>query len=913
MIKIIILLLVINISITFSKEGKKLKAFGLEETMKFENFTYKMISDNGDWLVYGIKPDRGDGKTVVLSTRNDKKYEIVRAENAKMSESANYIALTVTPDVIQTENLKKNQQFDTLYILNTGNGDISKVDEVERYDISNDGKWLYYSKKIEKENKKNGRDYFLRHLESNSDIALNNINNIEFDSTSSFLLYSKISEDNRANGIYYRDLAKAFAPELIIQKDTNYVFDSFSHNLDFGHLVFKLAKIDSNKVADKFELSLYNFQEKSLKNITKADEFKGWYIPKFSALRWTDNGERLFYGVKPNSEYINEDDKDKDKKIKLEDYYDYNKILEEADLYLWHQDDDRIMTHKRTQWSRDKNKTYDAIFHLKGNLNVRLGDTNLPDVSYTENKIYTIAYDQTPYERRITYDGWYFDLYVVDLYSGERVLIEKELYSRAYISDFNPHVVYYKDKHWHFYDVIQRLTTNITDKLKQTKFYDELHDTPNKAESYGVAGWGEECKSILLYDRYDIWEVMLPNCSLINLNQGAGRMSNKTYRIVNLDPRQKYVDHTKSVYLKITNNEDKSCELLHLRDRMDFHVLKDSIYWAYELKAKYSNDIVVSRRSYDVFPDLYLTNDKFENPKKMTNIHPEIPEYNWGYTEMVKYTNAEGDTLQGYVIKPNNFDPNKKYPLLIYFYERFSDRRHQFTSPRILHRPIYPWYISEGYCMFFPDIKFYEGKPGDSGMDAVIAGCDKLISEGYIDKSKIALHGHSWSGYQSAYFVTQTDYFAACVSGAPVSNMTSAYSGIRLGSGLARQFQYEKQQSRIGGNLIDSLDAYIKNSPVFFADKMNTPTLVMFGDKDDAVPWEQGIEFYLACRRFDKPCFMLQYENEPHHLKKYPNKLDYTIKMKQFFDHYVLGKEPADWIIKSPSFKGKHQTMKYKE
>lgn len=915
MIKYLILIFALSFGVSTSQTKKQLKEFGLEETMKFENFTFKYISDNGDWLIYGIKPDRGDGKAIIMSTRNEKKYEVARGNNPKMSESANYIALKVEPDFLQEVNLKKDKQFDTLYILNTANGNITKIDEIGNYDISNNGKWLYYSKKVEKEDKKNGSDYFLKHLESNSDIALNNIKHISFDSTSSFLLYTKNSEDNRANGVFYRDLEKAFAPEITIQKDTSYIFDSFLHNLDFGHLVYKLAKIDTNKKANKFELNLYNFQAKELNTITKADEFKGWYIPKNSSLKWTDNGERLYYGVKPDSQFIDEDekDKDKDKKIKVEDYYDYNKILEEADLYIWHKEDSKIITQQRTEWNREKNKTYDAIFHLKGNLNVRLGDTTLPDVAFTENKIYTIAYDPTPYGKRITYDGWYYDLYFVDLFSGERVLIEKEIYSNAYMSDFNPHVIFFKDNHWHFYDIVQRLTTNITNRLKQTKFYDELHDTPSKAGNYGSPGWGEECKSFLIYDRYDIWEVMLPNCSLINLNQGAGRASNRTFRIVNLDPAKKYVEHTKSVFLKITNNEDKSSELMHLKDRMDFFSIKDSVYWTYEMKAKYSDDIVVSRRSYNVFPDLYLTNSKFENPKKVTDVHPEIPEYNWGYTEMVKYTNPQGDTLQGFVIKPNNFDPNKKYPLLIYFYERFSQLRHQFTSPRILHRPIYPWYISQGYCMFFPDIKFYDGKPGDSGMDAVIAGCNKLVDDGYIDKEKIAVHGHSWSGYQSAYFVTQTDYFAACVTGAPVSNMTSAYSGIRLGSGLARQFQYEKQQSRIGGNLVDSLGAYIRNSPVFFADKMNTPTLIMFGDKDDAVPWEQGIELYLACRRFDKTCYMLQYENEPHHLRKYANKMDYTIKMKQFFDHYVLGKDAADWIMQSPAYKGKSQTMKYKE
>lgn len=902
-------ILLISLLISLSLYSKEYKFFGLEDAMKFENYTFKMISDNGDWIIYGLKPDRGDGKTVIQSTRNDTTiYQIPRATRAITSEIANYVALKVEPDFLQKENLKKDQLKDTLYLLNTQNGNITKTPNVSKFQISNNGKWLFYSLNEENANKKDGNNYYLKHLNSNSDIIVNNVNNISFDSTSSYLIYTKTSENNDANGIYFRNLNNEFAPEVTIQKDTNYLFEDFEHNIDFDKIVYKLAKLDSNKTAYKYQLNIYDFFTKEVNSVAKEDEFEDWFIPKYSKLKWTDAGLRLFYGVKPLSEYIPEDKDDKNK-YKLDNYYDLNKILSETDLYLWHNDDNKIITQKRTEWNKEKNKTYTAVFHLRGNNNVRLGDINLPEIEYTENTIYTIGYDPTPYEKLITYDGWYYDLYYIDLFSGEKTLIEKGLYNSAYISDFNPHVTYFKDEHWHFYDITQNIKTNITNKLKNTKFYDELNDTPQKPRAYGAAGWGEECKTFIIYDRYDVWEVLLPSCSIINLNQGSGRMENSTIRIVNLHHDRKYIDHTVSVYLQSFNNNDKSNKLIHLRDRAEFYTLGDSVYWAYEFKAKHTNDVIVSRKSYDIFPDLYLTNDKLEEPKKLTNIHPEIKEYNWGYTEMVKYTNSVGDTLQGFVIKPNNFDPNKKYPLLVYFYERFSQLRHQFTAPRILHRPIYQWYISQGYCMFFPDIKFYDGKPGDSGLDAVVSGCQSLVDDGFIDKDKIAIHGHSWSGYQSAYFITQTDFFKACVSGAPVSNMTSAYSGIRLGSGLARQFQYEKAQSRIGGNIVDSLDAYIANSPVFFADKINTPLLIMFGDKDDAVPWEQGIELYLACRRFDKECIMLQYENEPHHLKKYANKLDYTIKMKQFFDHYVLGKEPAKWIIDGIQYKGKSQIM----
>jgi dipeptidyl aminopeptidase/acylaminoacyl peptidase len=258
-----------------------------------------------------------------------------------------------------------------------------------------------------------------------------------------------------------------------------------------------------------------------------------------------------------------------------------------------------------------------------------------------------------------------------------------------------------------------------------------------------------------------------------------------------------------------------------------------------------------------------------------------------------------------YIIKPYGYDSTKSYPLLVYFYEKFSDRKHRFEQPGIHHRPCFPVYNSSGYVIFLPDIIFREGFPGQSAIDCIMPGVKMLINKGIADPDKLAIWGHSWSGYQTAYMVTQLNDFKAAVAGAPVGNMTSAYSGIRLGTGLARQFQYEKFQSRIGGTIWDSLDSYIRNSPVFFAKNMNTPLLIMHGDVDDAVPWEQSIELYLAMRRLDKNCIFLQYRNEPHWPGRYPNKVDYAVKMKEFFDHYVLGTPMPEWIRSGKEYRGR--------
>ncbi|MDA3821090.1 MAG: prolyl oligopeptidase family serine peptidase, partial [Bacteroidales bacterium] len=296
---------------------------------------------------------------------------------------------------------------------------------------------------------------------------------------------------------------------------------------------------------------------------------------------------------------------------------------------------------------------------------------------------------------------------------------------------------------------------------------------------------------------------------------------------------------------------------------------------------------------------------KFKKPLKLTDINPQVKDFAWGNVELVEWTSIDGKALQGILIKPGNYVEGKKYPVLVYYYRFFTDRMYDFPHVAVNHRPCYPYYARNDYAIFLPDNRFDIGTPGYSATKCLVPGVQKIIDMGIADPDAIALHGHSWSGYQTAFVITQTDLFACAIAGAPVSNMTSAYSGIRWGTGLARQFQYEKSQSRIGGSLWEARDKYIENSPVFFADRINTPLLIEFGDIDDAVPWYQGIELYLAMRRLDKDCIFLQYRGEPHHLKIYANKLDYTIKFKDYLDHYLKGEEAADWIKDGVPYQGK--------
>jgi dipeptidyl aminopeptidase/acylaminoacyl peptidase len=197
-----------------------------------------------------------------------------------------------------------------------------------------------------------------------------------------------------------------------------------------------------------------------------------------------------------------------------------------------------------------------------------------------------------------------------------------------------------------------------------------------------------------------------------------------------------------------------------------------------------------------------------------------------------------------------------------------------------------------------PDIVYTIGYPGQSALKCVLPGIQAVVDRGFVNENAIGIEGHSWGAYQIAYMITQTNRFKAAAASAAVSNMTSAYDGIRWYTGSPRQWVYERGQSRIGGTLWEYPMRFFQNSPVFYADRVQTPLLMQQNDQDGAVPWYQGIEYYLALRRLGKEVYLFNYNGEGHGLQKPQNQRDYLRRLQEFFDHFLKGKSAPEWMEK---------------
>lgn len=892
-------------------------AITFDDVMKFKQIKESVISDYGSWIAYTANPDRGNGEVVIKSIETEKEYIFERGSKTIFSGDEKWAAVTLLDNFIKRE--KKSSKQKDLMFLNLENGDTLSVKNISSYSFSQDSKW-FAVKTISSE--KDSTDSSMTN--SSSGILLFNLisshtdtiifaDQFAFDSLSNFMAYTIKDTSGYGNGLYLfklNDIKIDAVDTSAYSKITNLTWDRQNK------LAYLRSHMDSAGNSDTSALMIWNGNVEVAASTENCPD--GYYLPAENKLRWSKDGERLFFGYKKQvegKEKVKGKEKTKEKvKVKDEegeidsaevDIYDIEQIVDDRDLNVWHWNDPLIKTNEIVEWKKKKKHVLRAVYHINSDKTVFLADADLPDIKVNNNPEYGLGYSNLKYQKLRTWDGVYFDYVLVDLSNAQRDVVAEKIQTPAVLSPDGKYVVYYNNEQWHLYNTSLNTTTDLTSQI-DNPFADEDHDYPRAAPGYGLAGWLEDDKTVLIYDKYDIWKFNTDTGEAINLTEGYGRLNDLTFRIYKLNKEKEFLKSNETVLLSAFHNYKKYTRIysLELNTGLLKELVDENKKYTIRSKAKKSDKILFTKETYNEFPDLRISDMELNEQKKLTSFDDQREEFAWGNAELIEWNSIDGIPLQGVVIKPDNFEEGKPYPVLVYYYRFFSQRIHEFNDMVINHRPNFAYYVSNGYVVFLPDIRFEIGRPGFSATKCLVPGVQKLIDLGIAKPDGIALHGHSWSGYQTAFVVTQTDIFACAVAGAPVSNMTSAYSGIRWGSGLARQFQYEKTQSRIGVSLFENLMPYIENSPVFAADKINTPLLIQHGDVDEAVPWYQSIELYLAMRRLGKNCIFLHYKDEPHHLKKYPNKLDYSIKMREFIDHYCKDTPAPDWITKGEPYTG---------
>ena len=865
---------------------KAQKALTPQDLQAWKRITTRVISDDGQWVGAVFTPWRGDAEVQVFSSAGKQVQTYSPAGEVMFSASSNYALIKKVPalaliDSLKLKKTKKNRMpMDELVIRNLKSGSEWTIDSLKGYRLAEEGEWLAYQRT------RKDSSLVVASLDGKKKYVLPSASVYGFAKEKAALYFVTKDTVKGKPGMY---VWRAEAPQPVLVKEGKGVFVQPAFDKAGNKLAFLYT---DNKKEKDYTLSLWisenGGESRELINRTTAGLPNGWVLSPNQPLNFSDDASRLFLGTAPAP-------LQKDTTILAEN---------RPNVQVWNWDEPVQYTVQNYNVKRDLKKSYAAVYWMNNNKLIQISDEELPNSQLPVKGMgdWAIISTSKPYSVSSIWEGrTRSDYYKVSLATGERTLIAKADYTSYRLSPAAKYASSYSqtDSCWYAINLTDNRKIRLTTP-QSFPAWDEESDYPDYPRPHGSAGWTKDDSAILIYDRYDIWSFDPEGKKAPVKLTKNGRDNKVAYRRINLDREQEYVDLSKPVMMAGFNEKDKTTGIYRAKLSASANptlLVGGSYNFGNVTKAKNADKYIYTRENYEVFPDIWATDASFKKSVQLTQGIRQQEPYIWGTAELISWTSLDGKALEGVIYKPANFDPNKKYPMIVNFYECNSETLHAYHMPEAHRSTIdYSMYLSNGYIVFNPDVRYRDGYPGESCYNCVMPGISEVLSRGYVDAKRIGAQGHSWGGYQVAYLATRTGLFAAIESGAPVVNMFSAYGGIRWGSGLARSFQYEHTQSRLGATPWSDPRRYYENSPLFLMDKVVTPILIMHNDQDGHVPWYQGIEYFVALKRLGKPAWMLNYTGEPHWPTKTPNKLDFQIRMKQFFDHFLKGEPMPKWM-----------------
>jgi dipeptidyl aminopeptidase/acylaminoacyl peptidase len=635
-------------------------------------------------------------------------------------------------------------------------------------------------------------------------------------------------------------------------------------------------------------------------------------VVRFRTPSWSEDGARLFVGVAP---WAPAPERPANLSRRLD--ATSGNPDEMPDVQVWHPRDTTVMARQRVDARRDRERSMLAAWWVADGRLVRVAQSPSEVATPIRRQPFALVIDTEVFAMERSLGRVVANAWTVDLRTGSRSdpltrIADRYLQS----SPGGRYLLYLQGDHYWTVDLASGRRTNITASLATT-FVDRESDTTEiQKPPFGVGGWTTGDAAVLVYDKLDIWEVRADGSGAIRLTSGAA--GEVRHRYVRLDPEDEWIDRDRPIHVSTFGMRTKASGyarvapgppsassvtgLVSLDKRVDRLA-----------KAKRADRFAYVVQAFDDSPDYLVGGPALADARPISATNPFMSEYSWGRSTVIDYKTAQGVPLQASLVYPAGYEAGRRYPMIVYMYERLSDNVHTFSVPS--ERDYYnaAAFSTRGYVYLQPDIVFRPREPGVSVVDSVLPAVQRVVQMGLVDPLKVGTIGHSWGGFDSVYLATHTTAFAASVAGAPITNLVSNYGNHHWSSGIAETDHIETGQQRMQVPIYEDLQAYIRNSAVFKAHTMKTPLLVAFGDNDGTVHWHQGVELYNVARRAGRNVVLLQYGGEDHGLRRRANQIDYHHRIFEWFDHYLTGAPAAPWIIHGERFLDRERDLRQRK
>ncbi|WP_341843535.1 S9 family peptidase [Chitinophaga caseinilytica] len=895
----------------------------------WQNIGVKMVSPDGRWAVYTVTPQEGDATLYIRNLQTNRQFAIERGAAPVITEDSRYVAFSIKPRFQETRQarIKKAKPDDmpkdslALFDLETGKT-ILQAAKVKSFKTPEKGSgllaYLVEPAKDTTSKKTPAKPAPAADFADADDdgpgksggastgdlIIVQTGKSLLFDTIKNVSSYTVSKPGNALTAVVNPGKKDSLAqPGVLLwnpaKRERKFIskghgqFAQFAFDEKGEQLAWTVSRDSAKAPVTVYALAFYGPGMDTARlaiSRTSSGMRDKWSVSENGNIAFSRNGQRIFFGTAPIP---------KPKDTTIVDF-------EVAKVDVWHYLDDYLQPMQLKNLDRELKRNYTAVYFPAENRMVQLGDDSMEDFRYGDegNAEYGLGTSDSHSRVAMQWTGkTNKNAWMVHIPSGRRMSIKQDLNGQIAISPSGKYIIWFDNMNSQYstYDFLTGSTRIITAAIPE-KLTDEENDVPDFPSPYGTSGWMENDKYVYINDRYDIWQVDPSGKEApVMVTQGIGRAKKTVLRNVKLNMDERFFIPKQTLLLESQADSTKHGGYWTVR-LLDKAAPKPAVSGPYAftapIKAKNASMVLYQRSTYQESPDVFA-GEELSTAKRISQLNPQQQQYNWGTAELFKWKTFNGQETEGIVYKPEDFDPSKKYPVLIYFYEKLTDGLYGYQPPAPTpSRLNITFFVSRGYVVLAPDIRYENGHPGKSAYDYIVSGAEALAKNPWIDRSNMAIQGQSWGGYQVCYLVTATPLFKAAWAGAPVANMTSAYGGIRWESGMNRQFQYEHTQSRIGATLWDKPELYIENSPLFHLPKVTTPLVIMHNDADGAVPWYQGIEMFTGLRRLGKPVWMLNYNGDAHNLMQRQNRKDIQVRQQQFFDHYLKGAPAPKWLSK---------------
>jgi dipeptidyl aminopeptidase/acylaminoacyl peptidase len=904
---------------------------------KWESLGASLLSPDGKWLAAQVR--RVDGTYelrlhAVAATASGQesaaKTILESGGSPAFSSDSRWLAYSIAYSEADREAMQKADEpihnKMGLIDLSSARLDPEIFEGVESFEISDDATFLAMRRYAPEESEVESADLVVRALNDGADINFGNVAEFAWREEGSLLAMTIAAAGNAGNGIHLYD-PESGALRVLASGDAE--FGQLAWRQDAADLAaFRSVEDDSFQESTHQVLvwrdlaatvvgaagSGATVEALVFDPATRADFPAGMRVVDSRAPAWSDDGAKLFFGIReweasPVSDEVTEVEPGAGADEGEETGTEPGRQLgtepeqpevEPADVDVWHTRDERLIPMQRLQKQRDLARNYLSVWHIDADRFVQLGSDLMETATVLEDDRHAIETDRKPYSFDNMFDRTRNDVYLIDVSTGERErVIEGTWYYRGG-SATGRYLTYFAGEHYWVYDIATGRRSNITADVP-TSFVDMEYDTPVREQRppYGVAGWSQSDEALLLYDRYDIWGVHPDGSAAVNFTRGADEEIR--HRYVRLDPDEEFIDLGKPVFMSLYGQWSKRYGYA----RMDHGEAPERLVFIDKnvgrlAKAEDAEIYSYIVQGFDDSPDIFVGGpDLAAHQVGATN--PFQSDYAWGRSELIDYENSRGQRLQGALFYPAEYEPGKKYPLIVYVYEQLSQTVHSYTNPSERSPYNTSVFNAHGYFVLRPDIVYVDREPGISAADCVEAAVEAALDTGMIDPERVGLVGHSWGGYEATFIPTQTDIFATSIAGAAITNFFSFYGALHWNIGMAETQHFETGQARMDVPYWEDMEAYARNSSVIHIMDLNTPMLLFHGDNDGTVDFRQGVELYNYARRAGKFLVMLVYADEGHSARQKKNQVDYHHRILDWFGHFLKGEPAPAWISEGVS------------